>query len=83
MPEEESDSSSQSNEEEEEGEETSEEDVLMQAFGETAVQGIKWLVSSIGMNLNQSNNSTNAVPNAPIDQQQQQATAQPTPPTKV
>lgn len=64
--------SSQSSEEEEEDDEEgigSGEEALMQAFGETAVQGVTWLVQAIGLNLNQSN-GTAAASNGVTDQQQ-------------
>lgn len=63
VPEEQSSNSTQSGEEEESGEEEGEEGVdsgeeaLIQAFGETAVQGVTWLVHAMGLNLNQSNNT--------------------------
>lgn len=55
---------SQSAEEEDEEEEgggiDSSEEALIQAFGETAVQGVTWLVNAMGLNLNQSNNTSGA-----------------------
>lgn len=55
--------SSQSSEGEEEDDEEGEgvdsgEEALIQAFGETAVQGVTWLVHAMGLNLNQPNGST-------------------------
>jgi len=42
----------------------------MQVFGQTAVQGVTWLVQVMGLNLNQSTNAgTTAATNAPTDQQ--------------
>jgi len=55
-------------EEEEEGEEEGEgvdpsEEAFLQAFGQTAVQGVTWLVQAMGLNLNQSTNAgTTAAP---------------------
>lgn len=77
VPEEQSNNSTESGEEEEEGEEEGEEGVdpseeaFIQAFGQTAVQGVTWLVQVMGLNLNQSTNAgTTAASNAPTDQQQ-------------
>lgn len=67
--------SSQSSEEEEEDDEEGEEGIgsgeeaLMQAFGETAVQGVTWLVNAMGLNVNQPN-GTAAASNGATDQQQ-------------
>lgn len=76
-----SNNSSQSAEEEGGEEEESEEGVdpseeaLIQAFGETAVQGVTWLVNVMGLNVNQSNNNGTAS----SGQQQQSPTTQPAP----
>lgn len=68
---------SQSNEEdEEEGDEEGEEGIdsgeeaLMQAFGETAVQGVSWLVHAMGLNNLNQPNGTAATSNGGVDQQQ-------------
>lgn len=74
---------SQSNEEEEEEEEESgggggeegvdpSEEALLQAFGETAVQGVTWLVNAMGLNLNQSASSGSGGGGSTGQQQQQQ-----------
>ncbi|CAI6351811.1 unnamed protein product [Macrosiphum euphorbiae] len=60
--------SGEEEEEEEEGEEEGEgvdpsEEAFIQAFGQTAVQGVTWLVQAMGLNLNQSTNAgTTAAP---------------------
>ncbi|KAL4121640.1 hypothetical protein QTP88_014109 [Uroleucon formosanum] len=76
LPEEQSSNSTESGEEEE-GEEEGEEGVdpseeaFIQAFGQTAVQGVTWLVHVMGLNLNQSTNAgTATASNAPTGQQQ-------------
>lgn len=75
VPEEQSSNSTESGEEEE-GEEEGEEGVdpseeaFIQAFGQTAVQGVTWLVQVMGLNLNQSTNAgTAAASNAQTGQQ--------------
>lgn len=65
----------------EEGVDPSEE-AFIQAFGETAMQGVTWLVHVMGLNLNQvpnnnNNNSTTTITGA--TEQQQQAPTQSTP----
>lgn len=88
LPVEQSSNSSQSSEEEEEGEEEGieegvdpSEEALIQAFGETAVQGVTWLVHAMGLNVNQSNNAaaTGATgQQPPAAAQQQSAVVTPT-----
>jgi len=77
IPEEQSSNSTESGEEEEEGEEEGEEGVdpseeaFIQAFGQTAVQGVTWLVHAMGLNLNQSTNAgTTGASNGATGQQQ-------------
>lgn len=88
---------SQSAEEEEEEEEEgggvdSSEEALIQAFGETAVQGVTWLVNVMGLNVNQSNYTSGAATPAPVttaasnqtpDQQRPPAAAPQPAPAKV
>jgi len=77
VPEEQYNNSTESSEEEEsEGEEEEgvdpSEEALIQAFGETAVQGVTWLVHAMGLNLNQSiNTGTTAASNTGVTGQQQ------------
>lgn len=91
-----SNNGSQSAEEEEEEEEgggvDSSEEALIQAFGETAVQSVTWLVNVMGLNVNQSNNTSAAATPAPAntaasnqapDQQQPPAAAPQPAPAKV
>uniref|UniRef100_A0A2S2QEU3 DUF4773 domain-containing protein n=3 Tax=Sipha flava TaxID=143950 RepID=A0A2S2QEU3_9HEMI len=79
-----SNNSSQSGEEEGGEEEESEEGVdpseeaLIQAFGETAVQGVTWLVNVMGLNVNQSNNNGTAAASS-NQQQPLSPTTQPAP----
>jgi hypothetical protein len=75
IPEEQSNNSTESGEEEseEEGEEGVDpsEEALIQAFGETAVQGVTWLVHAMGLNLNQSNNTGTITASNGVTGQQQ------------